>query len=166
RAADMHEPSADGSRQVKRVEENNTQFRRDGNPGGGGYATARAMAAFYQMLLSGGTLNGTRLLSSRTIAYVTRNFTGDRIDGYMGMPMHRGLGPHSRGMSDTIRGLGSIASPRTFGHGGVGSSYCWADPDSGVSFSYLSNSRVPDPWHSARLDVISNTAHSAIPTDR
>ena len=56
----------------------------------------------------------------------------------------------------------SIASPRTFGHGGVGSSYCWADPDSGVSFAYLTNSRVPDPWHSARLDVISNTAHAAI----
>jgi hypothetical protein len=48
----------------------------------------------------------------------------------------------------------------------VGSSYCWADPDSGVSFAYLTNSRVPDPWHSARLDVISNTAHAAILPDR
>ena len=103
-----------------------------------------------------------RLLSPRTIEYVTRNFTGDRVDGYMGMPMHRGLGPHSRGLTDTIRGLGAIASPRTFGHGGVGSSYCWADPDSGVSFAYLTNGRLPDPWHSARLDLISNTVHSAI----
>ena len=55
-------------------------------------------------------------------------YTGDRVDGYMGMPMHRGLGPHVRGTTETIRGLGSLASPRTFGHGGVGSSYCWADP--------------------------------------
>ena len=162
RAVDMHEPSPDGSRLVKRAEENIPEFRRAGTPGGGGYATARAMAAFYQMLLQGGTLNGKRLLSPRTIEYVTRNFTGDRVDGYMGMPMHRGLGPHLRGTTDTIRGLGSIASPRTFGHGGVGSSYCWADPDSGVSFAYLSNGRLPDPWHSARLDVISNCVHSAI----
>jgi CubicO group peptidase (beta-lactamase class C family) len=164
RAVDMHEPGPGG--QVKRAEENNAAFRRAGTPGGGGYASARAMAAFYQMLAAGGTLNGKRLLSRRMVQYVTRNVTGDRIDGYMGMPMHRALGPHVRGTTESIRGLGSIASPRTFGHGGVGSSYCWADPDSGVSFAYLTNSRVPDPWHSARLDVISNTAHAAILTDR
>ena len=124
--------------------------------------TARAMAAFYQMLLAGGTLNGRRLLSPRTLAYVLRNYTGDRVDGYMGLPMHRGLGPHLRGTTETIRGLGSLASPRTFGHGGVGSSYCWADPDSGVSFAYLTNNRVPDPWHSERMDRISNAMHAAI----
>jgi len=162
RAADMHEPAADGGRQVTRAEENNAEFRRAGTPGGGGYATARAMAAFYQMMAHGGALNGKRLLWPRMVSYVTRNFTGDRVDGYMGMPMHRGLGPHSRGTTETIRGLGSLASPRTFGHGGVGSSYCWADPDSGVSFAYLTNSRVSDPWHSARLDQVSNLAHAAI----
>jgi CubicO group peptidase (beta-lactamase class C family) len=163
RAIDMHEPGAGGP--VKRAEENNAAFRRAGTPGGGGYASARAMVAFYQMLAAGGTLNGKRLLSTRMVQYVTRSVTGDRVDGYMGMPMHRALGPHVRGTTETIRGLGSIASPRTFGHGGVGSSYCWADPDSGVSFAYLTNSRVPDPWHSARLDVISNAAHAAILTD-
>ena len=161
RTADMHEPDPDG-RPVKRADENNARFRRAGTPGGGGYGTARAMAAFYQMLVNGGTLAGRRLLSTRTIQYVLRNYTGDRVDGHMGMPMHRGLGPHSRGTGITIRGLGSLASPRTFGHGGVGSSYCWADPDSGVSFAYLTNSRVPDPWHSARLDVVSNAVHVAI----
>ncbi len=162
RAADIHEPSADGTRTVRRAEENNAAFRRAGAPGGGGYATARAMAAFYQMMVGGGTLNGARLLSPRMVQYVTRNFTGDMVDGYMGMPMHRGLGPHSRGTTATIRGLGSLASPRTFGHGGVGSSYCWGDPDSGVSFAYLTNSRLPDPWHNMRLDVISNCVHSAV----
>jgi CubicO group peptidase (beta-lactamase class C family) len=161
RAADMHEPGADG-RPVKRADENNARFRRAGTPGGGGYGTARAMAAFYQMLLNGGALGGRRLLSPRTVAYVLRNYTGDRVDGYMGMPMHRGLGPHLRGTTDTVRGLGSLASPRTFGHGGVGSSYCWADPDSGVSFAYLTNNRVPDPWHSERMDRISNAMHAAI----
>ena len=162
RAVDMHEPSADGARLVKRTDENNAAFRRAGTPGGGGYATARAMAAFYQMLAAGGTLNGVRLLSPRMVQYVTRNFTGDVVDGYMGMPMHRGLGPHARGTTPTIRGLGSLASPRTFGHGGVGSSYCWADPDAGVSFAYLTNARISDPWHGARMDVISNCVHSAI----
>jgi CubicO group peptidase (beta-lactamase class C family) len=162
RAVDMHEPTADGLKQVPRASENIPAFRRAGVPGSGGYASARAMAAFYQMLVNGGVLGRTRLLSPRMVAYVTRNVTGDRVDGYMGMPMHRGLGPHLRGTTDTIRGLGALASPRTFGHGGVGSSYCWGDPDSGVSFAYLTNSRVPDPWHSARLDLVSNCVHAAI----
>ena len=162
RAADTHEPAPDGTRHVRRRDETTAEARRAGAPGGGGYGTARAMAAFYQMLLQGGQLGGARVLSPRTIAYVTRNFTGDRVDGNMGMAMHRGLGPHLRGTTETIRGLGSLASPRTFGHGGVGSSYCWADPVSGVSFAYLTNSRVPDPWHSARLDRVSNLVHTAI----
>jgi CubicO group peptidase (beta-lactamase class C family) len=161
RAADMHEPGPDG-RQARRQEDNTPAFRRAGTPGGGAYGTARAMAAFYQMLVQGGRLGSVRLFGPRTIEYVTRNFTGDRVDGYMGMPMHRGLGPHLRGTTETIRGLGALASPRTFGHGGVGSSYCWADPDSGVSFAYVTNSRLPDPWHGARLDLVSNLVHAAI----
>ncbi len=161
RASEMHQPAADG-RQAKMAEENTDAFRRAGIPGGGGFATARGMAAFYQMMVQSGRLNGTRLVSPRMVQYVTRNFTADRVDAYMGMPMHRGLGPHSRGLTPSMRGLGTLASPATFGHGGVGSSYCWGDPESGVSFAYLSNSRVPDPWHSRRLDIISNCVHAAI----
>lgn len=162
RAADMHEPSQDWAHQSRRDKNNTPAIRRAGVPGGGGYGTARAMVAFYQMLAQRGTLNGVRLLTPQMVEYVTRNHTGDRVDEHMGMPMHRGIGPHSRGTTAAIRGLGSLASPRTFGHGGVGSSYCWADPDSGVSFAYLTNSRVPDPWHSERLDLISNFVHTAI----
>ena len=143
--------------------DNSAEFRAAGLPSGGGYATARGMAAFYQMLVGNGRLGNTRLFSPRMIAYVTRNHTEERPDVQMdGIPMHRGLGPHVRGMSDRIRGLGTIAAPATFGHGGVGTSYSWADPASGVSFTYLTNFLQPDPWHSARLDRISNLAHAAI----
>jgi CubicO group peptidase (beta-lactamase class C family) len=160
RAADMHQP--EGPSPFPPGTENSAAFREAGIPGGGGYGTARAMATLYQMLGHGGRLGKVRLFSPRMIQYVTRNRTGDRVDEFMGMPMHRGLGPHSRGLTDTIRGLGSLAAPETFGHGGVGSSYCWADPTSGVSFAYLTNFRQPDPWHSARLDKICNFVHSAI----
>ena len=117
---------------------------------------------FYQMLLNLGALNGTRILGSRTVQYVTRNHTGDRVDGRFDMPMHRGLGVHVRGSTPTIRGLGSTASPATYGHGGAGTSYSWADPDTGVSFTYLTNSQLPAPWHSKRLDEIATLAHAAV----
>jgi CubicO group peptidase (beta-lactamase class C family) len=161
RAASIYEPAADGRQQALK-EENTAPFRRAGVPSSGGYATARGMAALYQMMANFGKLNGTRIFSRRLVEFVTRNHTGDMHDGGMNMPMHRGLGVHVRGTSEKIRGLGAIASPRTFGHGGVGTSYCWADPDSGVSFAYITNSRIPDPWHSRRLDIVANLVHSAI----
>src|SRR5689334_22222780 len=143
--------------------DNSPEFRAAGLPSGGGFATARGMAAFYQMLLGRGSLGGVRLLSPRLVAYVTRNHTGELGDAAMaGIPMHRGLGPHVRGESDRIRGLGTIGAPHTFGHGGAGTSYSWADPTSGVSFTYLTNYMQEDPWHSARLDGIANLAQAAI----
>ena len=162
RCAEIYEPGADGKPKLIAAE-NTVAFRRAGIPSGGGFGTARAMAAFYQMMLAGGTLNGRHLISPRIVQYVTRNFTGESVDAGMGhVAMHRGLGPHSRGTSNVIRGLGSVAHPTTFGHGGVGTSYCWADPDSGVSFAYIANNRIPDPWHSRRLELISNCIHAAI----
>jgi CubicO group peptidase (beta-lactamase class C family) len=143
--------------------DNSAEFKAAGMPSGGGYATARGMAAFYQMLLGQGRLNGVRMFSPRLIAYVTKNHTGERGDDQMnGIPMHRGLGPHVRGDSDRIRGLGALAAPQTFGHGGAGTSYSWADPTSGVSFSYLTNFMAPDPFHSTRLDRVANLVHAAI----
>lgn len=148
-----HEPLAD---------RNTPAFWRAGVPGGGGYATATDLVAFYQMLLNLGALNGTRVLGPRTVQYVTRNHTGDRVDERFGMPMHRGLGVHVRGTTSMIRGLGSSAAPNVFGHGGAGTSYSWADPGTGVSFSYLTNSQMPEPDHSRRLDEIMTIAHAAV----
>ncbi len=157
RAADMHD--VDGT---VRQPEGSAAGRAAGIPGGGGYGTARAMAGFYQALVNGGALNGRRALSPRMLAYAIRNYTGDRPDEYNGVAMHRGLGPHLRGETALARGLGAIAHPRTFGHGGVGSSYCWGDPESGVSFAFLSNTRRTDEFHGPRMDVISTLAHTAI----
>ena len=162
RAADMHEPLPNGGGSRPLADNNTVAWRKSGGPGSAGYATARAMTALYQMMLNGGELAGRRVVSSRLLQYAIRNHTGDRVDEFMGMPMHRGLGPHLRGTTENVRGLGGFASPRAFGHGGVGTSYCWGDPDSGVSFGYITNNRIPDPWHSKRLDQIANLVHTAI----
>src|SRR5215475_7593325 len=162
RAADMHEPLPGGESFRRDIDPNTPEWRKGGAPGGAGYGTARAMAALYQMMLHEGKLNGVQLVSPRLLHYALRNHTGERVDEFMGMPMHRGLGPHLRGTTENIRGLGGIANPHVFGHGGVGTSYCWGDPESGVSFAYVTNNRIPDPWHSKRLDLVANFVHSAI----
>ena len=161
RCADMHQLDEE-SCAVIRAPLDTRAWRAAGVPGGGAYATARGMAALYQTILAGGALNGTRVLGPRVIQYATRNHTANRVDESMGMPMHRGIGPHIRGCTPTIRGLGTIASPTTFGHGGAGTSYSWGDPESGVSFTYVSNQMSPEPWHTVRLDKVSNIVHASI----
>jgi CubicO group peptidase (beta-lactamase class C family) len=103
-----------------------------------------------------------RVLSPRVIQYATRNHSAERADGPTGIAMHRGWSPAIGGTSPTVRGLGTIASPSTFGHGGAGSSYSWGDPESGLSFSYLSNARLDGDWHNRRLDQVSSLVHSAL----
>jgi CubicO group peptidase (beta-lactamase class C family) len=159
----LYEPMAGQPTSMQlRPESTDRVWQMAGVPGGGAYGTARGMVALYQMMLQGGRLGDVQLLAPRTLDYAIRNHTADRVDEFMGMPMHRGLGPHLRGSTAGIRGLGSLAHPLTFGHGGVGTSYCWADPHSGISFAYITNARVPDPWHSKRLDQVSNLVHAAM----
>src|SRR6185437_11304359 len=70
----VHAPPASEAR------DNSPEFREAGLPHGGGFGTARAMAAFYQMMIGGGRLGAVRLFSKRMVDYVTRDFTGDRPD--------------------------------------------------------------------------------------
>lgn len=150
-------------RMIEPVEEKNTAgFREAGLPVGGSFGTARAQVAFYQMLIQSGRLNGTRILSPRMVEYLTTDFTGDRIDGNHDREMHRALGPHKRGTGGHACIFGSLASPLTFGHGGIGTNVCWGDPSSGVSFAYLSNEIQPNDWSSSRFDRVSNIIHAAI----
>ena len=51
-----------------------------------------------------------------------------------------GDGQADRGR-DFVSGL-NLATGLAFGHGGVGTSYCWGDPASGVSFAYITNNRI------------------------
>ena len=165
RCADMHD-AAVGMAAI--ASESAPATRRSGRPGGGGYGTARGMAAFYQALVQGGALvqagqlGGARILSPRSIAYVTRDFTGQRVDLNSGTPSHRGMGPQIRGDSQSARSVGTLAHAATFGHGGAGSSYCWADPSSGVSFAFLSNARHSNEVHDAQTETLSNIVHAAI----
>ena len=160
RAASIYQNSPEGW--IPDSLDSTDAFKRVGIPGAGGYGTAQGMTAFYQMLALGGTLNGVRVLSTRMIEYVTGDFTGTRVDDALRAPMHRGLGPFSRGDQHMVRGLGAIGHPRTFGHSGAGTSFSWADPTSGVSFSFVSNARHENEWHNKRMDAISSVIHASI----
>jgi CubicO group peptidase (beta-lactamase class C family) len=85
---------------------------------------------FAQMLLNGGTLNGTRLLSRKTVELMTsnaigpldlRNYAGDQVlKGYgfgLGVRIRRSTGES-----------GWMGSPGDFGWAGALGTYFWIDP--------------------------------------
>jgi CubicO group peptidase (beta-lactamase class C family) len=56
-------------------------------------------------------------------------------------PANRSLGlviAGNDGLSH-MRGMGRTVSPRAFGHNGAAGQVAWADPDTGLSFVYLTN---------------------------
>jgi CubicO group peptidase (beta-lactamase class C family) len=67
-----------------------------------------------------------------------RNRLGDPL---FGMPANRTLGLVQAGDDGLafLRGFGTTASPRSFGHNGAGGQIAWADPVSGLSLAYLTN---------------------------
>ena len=88
------------------------------------YSTATDLAAFYQMVLNGGTANGRRLLSRASVDLMTALHTGDLKAGHaVGM----GYGLAWALVREPIGSL-SYRSIGTFGHGGAFGTEGWVDP--------------------------------------
>jgi len=131
---------------------NRADVRAVGVPGGGGVATAATAALFYQALLH----NPDGLWDPDVLADATgrvRNTFPDLLA--LGAPANRALGVVVAGDDGNAnrRGFGHTQSPRTFGHNGAGGQIAWADPESGLSFCYLTNGRDVNPIREGRRSI-------------
>ena len=111
------------------------EVRALGIPGGGGIMTAADLALLYQALLHNpGAIWDPEILADATGK--VRNRFGDPL---FGLSANRTIGLVQAGDDGLsfLRGFGWSVSPRTFGHGGAGGQIAWADPESGISFAYL-----------------------------
>ena len=102
--------------------------------GGGCLAsTAPDYLAFAQMLLNKGTLNGVRLLGTKTVEYMTADHTGLDVDltRLHNFPVDHTYG-HGFGLGVSVRrstGLGgAMGSPGEFHWAGAGGTTFWVDP--------------------------------------
>ena len=101
-------------------------------PGGQGMlSTIGAYARFTQMLLSGGTLDGKRYLSPRTIAYMGSNHIGPSTGVVPGPYYLPGPG-YGFGLGFAVRtepGASAVeGSVGEMSWGGAGGTYFWIDP--------------------------------------
>ena len=116
---------------------NKPEVQAVGVPGGGGFATASALTLFYQALLTGGNDHAT-LWPMETLLDARRVRSGEMTDMMFKKRANRALGLIISGDSSrSFRGFGKTNSPEAFGHNGAGGQLAWADPATGISFTYL-----------------------------
>jgi CubicO group peptidase (beta-lactamase class C family) len=92
--------------------------------GGGLMATAEEYAKFAEMLLEGGQLNGTRLLSPRTVSLMASPFVPDTTPG---LSRGKAFGLSVQVVVDSIA-AGLRVSNGTFGWDGAYGTHFWIDP--------------------------------------
>jgi len=91
---------------------------------GGLMSTASAYAQFAMMLANGGALNGTRLLSPRTVELMGSAFIPDTLEG---RSAGEGYGLSVRVVSDPVARRSPL-SEGSFGWSGAYGTHFWADP--------------------------------------
>ena len=110
-----------------------TDRRRPPLGGAGLFSTAEDVARFYQMMLHRGEWRGQRILTSETVADMTRRQKDD-------IPLLRG---NATGLQfSVVVEPGAMAqnahfTPGTFGHGGAHGTVSWADPHRGLIYVLL-----------------------------
>ncbi|MEU4651161.1 serine hydrolase domain-containing protein [Nocardia fluminea] len=99
-------------------------------PAGNGVATAAGLAKMYAALADGVSVDGTPYLQSSTHSAIRRvqSYRLDHALFYLPMMWH--LGYHSLPVPGARHG---------FGHIGLGGSFGWVDPQSGLSVAYVHN---------------------------
>jgi len=67
--------------------------------------------------------------------------SGNLVDAARGITANRALGIVIAGSDGrgNLRGFGRTNSPESFGHPGFGGEIGWVEPESGISFAYLTN---------------------------
>jgi CubicO group peptidase (beta-lactamase class C family) len=132
---------------------NDAAVRAAGVPGGGGLMTAATMARFYQGLLH----NPNSLWDKDVLADVKTNIRCTLPDPLMNVACNRSAGLVLAG-DDGLHQFryamfGKHNSPGAFGHAGAHAQVAWADPATGISFSFCKNGLQMDMLADA-IDIL------------
>jgi CubicO group peptidase (beta-lactamase class C family) len=139
---------------------NRPDVRAAGVPGGGGVMTAATMALFYQALLH----DRNKVWDADVLRDAKTNVRCSFPDPLMQVAANRSLGlviAGDDGLHQFRYGMfGKDNSPGSIGHAGAHCQVAWADPATGISFSFVKNGLQADMMADA-LNVIPITDAAA-----
>ena len=128
--------------------------------GGGLMSTPMAYARFAQMLLNGGTLDGKRLLSPKTVAYMASDHLGTAIAT---TPLYLPGPGFGFGLGFAVRRVtGESAVPAEAGSyfwGGAGGTYFWVDPKTDLFVVFMMQSPKQRVYYRS---VMHNMVYAAV----
>lgn len=124
--------------------------------GGGMVSTTMDYARFLQMLLNRGVLNGKRILSPKTVAYMTADHLGTVVaPGPLYLPgagFGFGLGFAVRKEAGVSPVVGSVGE---YNWGGAGGTYFWVDPKEDLFVLFMMQSpKQRVPYRSVLKDMV------------
>lgn len=130
---------------------NEPAVRAIGVPGAGAVSTAADVAMFYQALLR----NDRDLWDPAVLQDATGKVRTTHVDPLRGVPANRTLGLTVAGDDGNapMRDFGKANSPRAFGASGAGGQSAWADPETGLSFCWLTNGFSTDIVATYKLSI-------------
>lgn len=119
------------------------------NPAGGGVGPIRELARVYEMMLAGGTIDGTLIIAPQTASGMTKVEATDGGIWTWGLGLNlnvngptstTNLGAASPGADDPVEQIsryGRRASPQAFGHPGATGTIAFADAVYGLVFTAI-----------------------------
>ena len=141
-------------------------------PAGGYVTTIADFARFAEMLRGRGAIAGTRLLSPAIIDLASRNHTGKmpndiwnyavELRNWPVFPAYLGLGFFLRGEGTHPTPFGSLATPRTFGGVGAGSTTFHIDPARDLMYAFLSTGLMEESRSTERHQRLADLVHAAV----
>lgn len=149
-------------------------FEQEANeaPHVGACSTVPDLWRFCEMLRRGGSLDGARILSPRTLQLARRNWTGILPNelyrtvalraGWEPPPAYIGLGFSVRGDALVHHQFGTLTTPETFGNYGAGSSMFWIDPELDLVFTCCTTGLLPQAPNIERFQRLSDIAVGAV----
>ena len=128
--------------------------------GGGMVSTVTDYTRFLQMLLNGGTLDGKRYLSPKTVAYMTSDHIGD---GIVPGPLYVPGAGYGFGLGFAVRRASGVApdagSAGDYTWNGVGGTHFWVDPKEDLLVVFMIQSPRQRPHY---MSVIRDMVYAAI----
>jgi CubicO group peptidase (beta-lactamase class C family) len=123
------------------------------------------MARFYAAIGQGGALDGHRVLNAETVERMLTIAVDNLIDPSFDLPVRRSFGFEIGGLDEPRRHWpGATSTNQTFWHGGMGTSVCWGDLDTGISFAFLANGVRRDKEGAIARRDLSDAVRSALTT--
>ena len=122
--------------------------------------TARDAATFYQCLMNGGSVAGTRVFDETTVAGAVAPVQALEIDRMLGVPMRYSSGFMLGSESVSLYGWNH---PRIFGHLGMSNLFTWADPERDLAVAFLATGKPVFGSHLPPLVRLISGIHERFP---